>query len=167
MAGNFLHGKLGEGAYVDESMRKYAPELLDLERELAVFLRRARAFSGELAREVHPELEPAAYGLFVRLEDGGPQRATDLAAFFGVGKATISRQLRALENLGLITRAPDPADGRASLVHLTPQGRDRFGLVREARRAEYVRKLAAWDRAEVAELARLLHQLNDLAGDED
>lgn len=143
-------------------MRQYAPELLDLERELTVFLRRARAYSGELAREVHPELEPAAYGLFVRLEDGGPQRATDLATYFGVGKATISRQLRELENLGLITRAPDPDDGRAQLVHLTRRGRDRFRAVRDARRAEYVRKLDAWDPAEIAELARLLHQLNAL-----
>ncbi|WP_314172048.1 MarR family winged helix-turn-helix transcriptional regulator [Streptomyces winkii] len=152
---------------MDESLRQYAPELLDLERELTVFLRRARAYSGEMAREVHPELEPAAYGLFVRLDDGGPQRATDLAVFFGVGKATISRQLRVLESLGLIARAPDPDDGRASLVHLTPRGRDRFRGVREARRAEYVRKLAAWDPAEIAELARLLHQLNSLSGTED
>lgn len=144
-------------------MRTYPPEFLDLERELTVFLRRARAFSGELARAVHPELEPAAYGLFVRLEDSGPQRATDLACYFGVGKATISRQLGALESLGLITRAPDPADGRASLLHLTAEGRERFASVREARRAEYVRKLAAWDGAEIAELARLLHRLNGLS----
>ncbi|OEV05971.1 DNA-binding MarR family transcriptional regulator [Streptomyces sp. Amel2xB2] len=144
-------------------MRKQTPELLDLERELTVFMRRARAFSGEMAREVHPELEPAAYGLFVRLEDGGAQRATDLAVYFGVGKATISRQLRVLENLGLITRAPDPDDGRASLVNLTPRGRQRFRAVREARRAEYVRKLGSWDPAEIAELARLMHQLNALA----
>ncbi|WP_055486071.1 MarR family winged helix-turn-helix transcriptional regulator [Streptomyces sp. WMMB 322] len=152
-----------ESAQVDESMRQHAPELLDLERELTVFMRRARAFSGELAREVHPELEPAAYGLFVRLDEGGAQRATALAAYFGVGKATISRQLRVLENLGLITRAPDPDDGRASLVHLTPQGRDRFRAVREARRDEWVRKLATWDPAEIAELARLMHQLNSLS----
>lgn len=87
---------------------------LALERELAVFLRRARASSGEMAREVHPELEAAAYGLLVRLESAGRQRATDLAAYFGVGKATMSRQLRALEALGLVAREPDPADGRAS-----------------------------------------------------
>ncbi|CAM5319121.1 hypothetical protein STANM309S_02359 [Streptomyces tanashiensis] len=43
-------------------------EFLALERELAVFLRRARAQSGEMAREVHPELESSAYGLFVRLD---------------------------------------------------------------------------------------------------
>ncbi|MEV4949490.1 MarR family transcriptional regulator [Streptomyces sp. NPDC053755] len=135
-------------------------EFLALERELAVFLRRARAQSGEMAREVHPELEPAAYGLFVRLDDTGPQRATELAGYFGVGKATMSRQLRALEDLGLVARDPDPADGRASLVRLTEEGQGRFRRVRDARRGRYVRKLADWDRGEVAELARLLHQLN-------
>ncbi|WP_327697644.1 MULTISPECIES: MarR family winged helix-turn-helix transcriptional regulator [unclassified Streptomyces] len=135
-------------------------EFLALERELTVFLRRARANSGEMAREVHPDLESSAYGLLVRLDECGRQRATELAAYIGVGKATMSRQLRALEELGLIAREPDPADGRAWLVHLTDEGRVRFRAVREARRERYVRKLAAWDRMEVAELARLLHQLN-------
>ncbi|MFI9581529.1 MarR family winged helix-turn-helix transcriptional regulator [Streptomyces sp. NPDC052236] len=137
--------------------------VLALERELAVFMRRARASSGEMAREVHPELEPAAYGLFVRLEDAGRQRATELAAYFGVGKATMSRQLRVLEDLGLVTREPDPADGRASLVRLTDEGMARFRQVRDARRERYVNKLADWDQAEIAELARLLHQLNERA----
>lgn len=135
-------------------------EFLALERELTVFLRRARANSGEMARAVHPDLESSAYGLLVRLDECGRQRATELAAYIGVGKATMSRQLRALEELGLVAREPDPADGRAWLVHLTDEGRVRFRAVREARRARYVREMAAWDRTEVAELARLLHQLN-------
>ncbi|MFE7752521.1 MarR family winged helix-turn-helix transcriptional regulator [Streptomyces sp. NPDC057428] len=139
-------------------------EFLALERELAVFLRRARASSGEMAREVHPDLESAAYGLLVRLESTGPQRATDLAAYFGVGKATMSRQLRALEVLGLVVRANDPDDGRASLVRLTDEGLARFRTVRDARRGRYARKLAGWDRAEVAELARLLQHLNERTG---
>ncbi|MER5752559.1 MarR family transcriptional regulator [Streptomyces sp. NPDC002088] len=135
-------------------------EFLSLERELTMLLRRARANQGEMAREVHPDLEPAAYGLLVRLEECGRQRATELAGYIGVGKATMSRQLRALEELGLVTREPDPADGRAWLVALTPEGRSRVGKVREARRARYVNQLAHWERGEVAELARLLHQLN-------
>ncbi|MFB7373509.1 MarR family winged helix-turn-helix transcriptional regulator [Streptomyces sp. NPDC056222] len=154
-------GTGSEGEPIGSSTRSGVDqEFLALERELAVFLRRARSQSGEMAREVHPELEPAAYGLFVRLDDAGPQRATDLAGYFGVGKATMSRQLRALEELGLVARDPDPADGRASLVRLTEEGRNRFRRVRDARRGRYVRKLADWDRGEVAELARLLHQLN-------
>jgi DNA-binding MarR family transcriptional regulator len=160
----------GAGNGVDHAVPcgtgEYGQEFLDLERELAVFLRRARASSGEMAREVHPELESSAYGLLVRLEDAGPQRATALAAYFGVGKATMSRQLRALEDLGLVARTPDPADGRAWLLHLTDEGRERFGRVRGARRERYGRQLASWDRTEISELARLLHRLNSLAGDE-
>lgn len=133
---------------------------LALEKELAVFLRRARASSGEMARAVHPGLESAAYGLLVQLEAAGVQRGTDLAVYFGVGKATMSRQLRALEEVGLVSREPDPADGRASLVRLTEEGLERFRRVRDARRETYVRKLAHWDRGEIAELARLLHELN-------
>ncbi|MET8560510.1 MarR family transcriptional regulator [Streptomyces flaveolus] len=135
-------------------------EFLALERELTVLLRRARANQGEMAREVHPDLESSAYGLLIRLDELGGQRATELAAYIGVGKATMSRQLRALEDLGLVAREPDPADGRAWLVTLTDEGRRRVGTVREARRARYVRQLAHWDRREVAELARLLHELN-------
>ncbi|MBO0655047.1 MarR family transcriptional regulator [Streptomyces triculaminicus] len=146
----------GDGTGVDRAF-------LALERELSVFLRRARASSGELARQVHPDLEPAAYGLLVRLEETGQQRATDLAAYFGVGKATMSRQLRALYDLGLVDREPDPADGRASLVQITDEGRARFTRVRDARRTLYMSKLADWDRTEIAELARLLHQLNERA----
>lgn len=145
----------------------FGPECLDVERELTVFLRRARASSGEMARAVHPELEPAAYGLLARLEDAGPQRATDLAGYFGVGKATISRQLHALVGLGLVDRVPDPGDRRASLIRLTDEGRGRFTTVRDARRLRYASKLAAWDRGEIAELARLLHRLNSTADSEE
>ncbi|MEU5088191.1 MarR family transcriptional regulator [Streptomyces sp. NPDC021356] len=135
-------------------------EFLSLERELTVLLRRARASQAEMAREVHPGLESSAYGLLARLDEYGSQRATALAAYIGVGKATMSRQLRALEELGLVAREPDPADGRAWLIALTDDGRRRVGQVRDARRERYVSQLAHWDRREVSELARLLHELN-------
>jgi DNA-binding MarR family transcriptional regulator len=73
----------------------------------------------------------------------------------------MSRQLRALEDLGLVNREPDPADGRAFLMRLTAEGRERFNRVRRARRDSYLRQLAAWDRGDVAELARLLNLLNE------
>ena len=73
-------------------------EYLSLERELTILFQRARANQGEMAREVHPDLESAAYGLLIRLDECCRQRATELAAYIGVGKATMSRQLRALES---------------------------------------------------------------------
>ncbi|MER5491115.1 MarR family winged helix-turn-helix transcriptional regulator [Streptomyces sp. NPDC002454] len=144
-----------------DAAERVRAEFPALERELTVFLRRARAASGEIARAVHPELEPGAYGLLVRLDESGVLRATDLAGYVGVGKATMSRQLKALESLGLVSREPDPADGRASLIRLTDTGRTRVHRVREARRARYVSQLTDWSPAEVAELARLLHRLNE------
>jgi len=150
-------GASGGSADLPEESASHA-----LERELTVLFRRARATSGDLARAVHHDLEAAAYGLLVRLEEAEPERATDLAAYFGVGKATMSRQLHALEDLGLVAREPDPADGRAYLVRLTAEGRERFRRVRTARRELYLRQMAAWDPAEVAELAGLLHRLNEI-----
>lgn len=158
-------GDTPDGSAARAEDEGYAREFLDLERELAVFLRRARATSREVAREVHSDLEPSAYGLLVRLAEVGPQRATDLAAYFGIGKATMSRQIHALDTLGLIARTPDPDDGRASQLQLTREGRERFNRVRSARRSQYARKLAAWERGEMGELARLLHRLNSSAED--
>ncbi|WP_374100971.1 MarR family winged helix-turn-helix transcriptional regulator [Streptomyces phytophilus] len=135
---------------------------LDLERELAVFYRRARGIAADMARQVDPGLEPGAYAMLAQLEAGG-RRATELAGYFNIGKATVSRQLHALEELGLVDREPDPADGRAALVRLTDEGRRRMLRVRGARHAEYIQQLAGWDLREVGELARLLGRFNELS----
>lgn len=133
-----------------------------LERELAVLLRRARAFSAQIAREVHPDLEPGAYGLLVRLSATGGERLTDLAAAFGVGKSTVSRQVTVLERLRLLERSPDPVDARAQVLCLTSDGKARLESARSARRERFRGLLARWADADVESLARLLHQFNDL-----
>ena len=50
----------------------------------------------------------------------GPVRASDLAAWQGVDKSTISSQVRRLEERGLVVRRPDPADRRAVLFTARP-----------------------------------------------
>jgi DNA-binding MarR family transcriptional regulator len=133
-----------------------------VEHEISMLFRRARARSAELARDVHPELDSDAYGLLLRIELAGPARLTDLSDFFGVGKGTMSRQLRELERLGLVSKTPDPADGRASLLDLTEEGRQRYSQARNARLERLRRLLEEWDRADVVQLAELLHRLNTL-----
>ena len=133
-----------------------------LELELAVLLRRARAFSTQIAREVHPDLEPGAYGLLVRLAATGGERLTDLAAAFGVGKPTVSRQVAVLERLRLLERTPDPVDARAQVLRLTSGGAARLESARSARRARFRSLLARWTDSDVESLARLLHQFNEL-----
>ena len=132
----------------------------DVERELAVILRRARAFSGQFAREFHPQLDAAAYGLLVWLDDQGSARLTDMAAFFGVGKPTVSRQVHLLETLDLIRRSADPQDRRALIIQLTPGGAARLHEVREARRARFGTLFEDWPTSDVETLATLLTRLN-------
>ena len=95
-----------------------------IERELCTLLRRARAISAEMGRRVHPDLDPEAYGLLAGIHDHGRARASELAGHFGLGKATVSRQLTVLAELGLIKREPDPADGRAHVLALTADGHE-------------------------------------------
>ncbi|GLY81083.1 MarR family winged helix-turn-helix transcriptional regulator [Actinoallomurus iriomotensis] len=133
-----------------------------VEHELGVLFRRARALSTEVAREVHPELEPAAYGLLIGMHDCARSRPSDLADYFGVGKATISRQVKGLEELGLIERRPDPDDGRAHLLVLTEEGRRRVETARTARQERFHAMLGTWPAEDVRVLGRMLARFNDL-----
>lgn len=88
-----------------------------------------------------------------------------MAEDLGVGKATITRQLKPLEALGLIERLPDPADGRAHLVALTEEGRRRMLQARAARSQRLRARLGAWPREDVHTLATLLARFNTITMD--
>ncbi len=49
-------------------------------------------------------------------------RALDLCPHAGVEPANVTRTLQSLERQGLLERRPDPSDGRATLIYLTPRG---------------------------------------------
>ncbi|MFU8871157.1 MarR family winged helix-turn-helix transcriptional regulator [Micromonospora sp. SL4-19] len=143
-------------------MDEHLPETLRaVEDELAALLRRGRALSWEIAREVHPNLEPNAYGLLLWLRRCGSIRLTDLAARLGIGKGTLSRQIAGLEGLGLVRRDPDPTDRRAAQLSLTEDGTRRFDAARAARLAQIRRTLENWPKQDVKDFARLLHRFNE------
>ena len=131
-----------------------------IERELGLLLRRAHASSSAVAARVHPDLDAAAYPLLVRIARTPGVRSSALADHVGVGRATISRQVRRLETLGMVGRRPDPQDSRGQLLQLTPEGARRLAEAQEARRSWLRSALASWDDAEVAGLAAALERLN-------
>ena len=135
---------------------------LRVEREIGLLLRRARAISARLSRELHPDLDGAAYGLLALLQDTGPLRASDLVARLGLDKSTVSRQVASLVDLGLVTREADPADGRAQVLSTSPEGAARLSCIRDARRARWEADLADWPAEDVATLGELLARLNRL-----
>lgn len=137
-----------------------------VELQLSLLWRRARAMSLNLSRSVHPELEPAAYGLLTILVRDGAMRLTDLAACIGVGKPSVSRQIAFLESVGLVRKEADPVDGRAQLILLTEKGADQMRTVHAARKEAFRGRLQHWTRSELLDLATLMAKLNeDYAGE--
>jgi len=133
-----------------------------LEREVALLLRRSRAIQGRLAGELHADLDGAAYGLLVLLDDAGPLRASDVVTKLGLDKSTVSRQVASLVALGLVDRTPDPDDGRAQVLSTSPEGHRRLSRLRDARRQRWEADLSDWPTSDVATLGELLGRLNRL-----
>jgi DNA-binding MarR family transcriptional regulator len=55
--------------------------------------------------------------------DGGPPTQHDVARFARIDRMMTSKLVHTLEERGLLTRSPDPADGRRQRLALTPGGR--------------------------------------------
>lgn len=132
----------------------------DLDLQLSLLWRRARAINHQLSRSVHPDLETAAYGLLSVLLHEGQMRLTDLAKHIGVGKPSISRQIALLMTIGLVQKEDDPVDGRAQLIELTEAGREKMSSIQTGRQNAFHARLKNWDEAELASLATLLAKLN-------
>ncbi|WP_110206171.1 MarR family winged helix-turn-helix transcriptional regulator [Nocardioides daejeonensis] len=64
------------------------------------------------------------------LDEHGPLRVSTLAAIDNCSQPTMTGTVATLLSGGDVTKAPDPSDARASLVALTPEGRDRLGDLR-------------------------------------
>ncbi len=135
--------------------------LTAVEHQISTLWRRARSISSQLSRQVHPDLEPAAYGLLAVIRRKGSVRLTELAACLGVGKPSVSRQTAFLEKLGLVAKESDPLDGRAQSIRLTAEGEQRMRDVQDARREVFRERLGAWPAEDLQMLAKYIAKLND------
>ena len=139
--------------------------LQQVEHQLSLLWRRARSISHQLSRQVHPDMEPAAYGLLTVIRREGPIRLTDLATCIGVGKPSVSRQIAFLESIGLVYKEADPQDGRAQSIRLTEKGEEKMHLVQDARRQVFRERLGEWPVEDVQTLADYMGRLNAIYGD--
>jgi DNA-binding MarR family transcriptional regulator len=117
-----------------------------------------------LSRELPAELSRTGASVLKTLSDDGPQRVTTLAAHEPVAQPTMSAVVQRLERRGLVSRAGDPADGRASLVEITEQGEQILRARQRARArwlAERLAGLGATDREAVVAVLELLAPLLD------
>lgn len=135
-------------------------QLRRLEAEVGVLIRRIRRVIHERARAVHPDMQPTSYLLLAWLAEEGPVRASAIAESFGIDKGAISRQIQHLVDLGLVTRSPDPDDGRATLVAASDDAARRMADVADHRRKWLDEQLADWSAAELAAFVDTLGRYN-------
>ena len=107
------------------------------------------------------ELEFTAIVLLKTLHHRGPLRLSVLATLLEVDASTVSRQVRHLEDRGLLERACDPDDGRASRIALSEEGRVRLESGARRRRAFVAQLLESWPPEDREQLRLLLNRLND------
>src|SRR3954453_4031284 len=86
-------------------------------------------------------------------------RLSELAAQLGIVPRSATSVVDDLEAAGLVARQPDPHDRRATLVDLTPDGRQILTTLREKRRDVMATQLARLSSDDQATLIRLLQRL--------
>ncbi|HEY2723208.1 MAG TPA: MarR family transcriptional regulator [Pseudonocardiaceae bacterium] len=145
-----------------QEVRPPVSGVADIERELVTFARRVRSFHAKIAAQVHPDLEPAVYGLMGVIYDAGPLRGSELVERLGLDKSTVSRQVAQLVALGMAERVADPEDGRARVVRLTDRGADQIQQLREERHRRLQERLGHWSEQELHDLAGCLRRLNGM-----
>lgn len=71
----------------------------------------------------HTEVTGGMIGLF-RFAGLDGRRPTEIAVTARLSKQATNDMLRQLERLGYIERHPDPSDGRARIIRLSPRGHE-------------------------------------------
>ena len=129
-----------------------------------------RALMGKLKRRLRGQghvgdLTPSQVSVLLRLEKDGPATASSLARAEGMRPQSMSPVLNALEGAGLVSGAPDPADGRQTLFSLTETFRKSVEEGRAARQDWLTRtlqvRLSPQEQDEVARAVELLMRLVD------
>src|SRR5215471_18424235 len=112
-------------------MRERRPEEEDLAAEVAARLERLIG----LFRWLNPPsgLSLTAAATLATLERSGPCRLTSLAAREGVTQPAMTQLVARLQDAGLVTRDPDPSDGRVVRVSITSEGQVTLARRRQVR----------------------------------
>ena len=126
---------------------------------LVQLIRTGRQVSSRAAASVYGDLPSFGWALLLPLQRDGAQRCSALAAQAGIDVSVASRQIAVLERAGHVEGRPDPLDGRASLLSLTPAGAEAMAATRALRSDWALGALAGWDEDDARTLSDLLDRL--------
>jgi DNA-binding MarR family transcriptional regulator len=128
---------------------------------MARLARTAKHLGHRVAADLYGDLPSFGWALLMPLEQNGEQRCSALAGLAGVDVSVASRQVSALERAGYVHRRPDPVDGRASLIGLSPAGAAALAHTRDIRTEWAAEALSDWTEDEARQFTALLEKLAD------
>lgn len=103
---------------------------------------------GKLVRRLREQAHPGDFtssqkSVLLRLDRDGPATVSALARAESVRPQSMRITVAGLEEMGAIRGEPDPADGRQTLINLTPTFRKQLKASRSAKEDWLVRALQA------------------------
>jgi DNA-binding MarR family transcriptional regulator len=111
----------------------------------------------------HSDLTPSQISVVLRLEKDGSATVSSLARTEGMRPQSMSAVVAPLQESGLVRGAPDPSDGRQTLMSLTPKCLKRLQEGRAARQdwltTRILQKLSAHEQQKLQAALELLKQL--------
>ncbi len=119
-----------------------------------------------LREQGHPgDLTSSQKSVLLRLERDGPMTVTTLARAEGVRPQSMGATVAGLQAAGLLSGAPDAADGRQTILSLTPACTELIRTIRTAREdwlfAVIEAKLTPAEQRKLADAVVLLERLLD------
>lgn len=136
----------------------------EVEHHLVVVVRRARATWKEAAASIHPDLQPVGYKVLSTIAKLGQTNAITLAELLETDKSVVSRQVRMLEQSGLVATRADARDGRARVLTATPMALERLQAVKDHQQARLRNLLRTRSASEIRSFADVLRVLSEPEG---
>jgi DNA-binding MarR family transcriptional regulator len=122
-------------------------------------LRASRQVHAALVEAAGVELSQQETQVLLHVQQGGP--VAEIARSSRMDMGAVSRQLRTLEESGLVRRGPSPDNGAVVLVTLTAKGRRTAERILAVRDGHLEAALSSWSPDDVARLGGLLQRLVD------
>ncbi|MGH8028095.1 MAG: MarR family winged helix-turn-helix transcriptional regulator [Pseudoxanthomonas sp.] len=125
----------------------------------------ARLFARATERQLKPlGMLPGQLPIFLALTDGRALSQKALAGLAAIEQPSMAVNLIRMERDGLISRTPDPQDGRSSLIRLTPRALVKADEVRQVLKKGNTIALAGFSAEEKALFVALLRRVIDNLG---
>jgi DNA-binding MarR family transcriptional regulator len=101
-----------------------SPRTFVIEESLGYLINRAaRVFAGRLAEELRPfDIGIGQWAVLLHLWSNDGMTQAQLSRRVAIEQPTMVRTIDRMERDGLVTRSPDPNDGRVSRIALTDRG---------------------------------------------